>query len=845
MQLKTTLSSIALFTALSLSQSAYADTFCGSRPHVTYGGDVTFSGDLDGDSCLEIGAWNYGGENGYAGEAINLNMLSGSKLSVIGFMRDSTVNTGAEVYITKDARIAVGDYDATVPALGTNINVNGGLVRVFDGGTLKDSFLNGGTVYVSNTGDANDPGLSVNNQVNSGGKLYVYLGGKSEGTVVNQGGYEYVQEEGSASGTTVNAGGIQYVRLQGLANGTIVNEGGYQYVTSDGVSDGAAINNGGLQYVFNGGIANATTINSGGVQYLYISGSDPSAVAGVSDDTKIYGTGAQKVQQGGRASNVALFDSATQSIYSNSFADNVTVRDSAKSWLAAGARLEGVTQVYDNGQLQLTSAAGTGGAYAQDVTLNGENAVLLAIANAADTDTARVGALSGSGKVRFISGADSVTGEPIYSRLQVDSLSGNLHFLFNTSIENGRGDYLTVSSGSGSHKVSVADSGTEITQPGQRSLDLITDESRGANFTLASLSGTNINAVDGGTYMYSLNHREEAGSEIWYLSATKDDPSAPNPGPGEVTPPVTRPETTPSTDAVLSMAVAPTLIFNNELQNLRFRKGMLEQNEGSAGAWVRLTDGTNRLNTGHTNFKLEQSGLEVGADRIVDYANGRAFFGGFTSYGTAKVKHDRGGNSNIDSYSVGAYATYFDNTGWYVDGVLKYNHFSNDVKAVSTNGDGIRGDYSQNAIGGSLESGYNVDVAYGVWAEPYAKLTYVQVEGKDVRLSNGMRGSIDDQDSFTTELGMNLGRTFNVGANSTLTPYVKAAWVHEYIDDNRTTINDLNTFKTDLSGDMGKYGLGVSATVNKEVSVFAEVNYAKGSKMEEPMQGNLGIRYNF
>ncbi|SQI42829.1 Adhesin/invasin TibA autotransporter precursor [Leminorella richardii] len=856
MQLKTSLSAIALFTALSLPQSVYAESICGDLPHVTFGGDATFSGDLDGNSCLEIGAWNYGGQGGYAGQALNLNMLDGSVLSVLGFMTDSTVNTGATAYISKEPHIAWDDYDATVPALGTNINVNGGLIRVFDGGTLQDSFLNGGTVYVSNSGGTDDPGRSIRNEVNSGGRLYVYLGGTSENSVVNQGGYEYVQQQGIATGTKINSGGIQFVRLDGLAKNAEINSGGFQYVTSDGVSDGSVINNGALQYVYNGGIANNTTINSGGVQYLYISGSDPASVAGVAHGAKVYGTGAQKVQQGGRASNVELFDNAEQSVYSNSFADNVTIHNSAKSWLSTGSRLEGTTQVYDNGQVQLTSAAGVNGAYAENVVLNGENTMLLAIANSADTDTASVGALSGTGKVRFISGVDGVTGEAIYSRLDVNSLSGSLHFLFNASIENNRGDYLLVTNGSGSHKVSVADSGAEITQPDQRSLDLITDQSRGASFALADLSGTAINAVDGGTYMYSLNHREENGSEVWYLSAAKDVPSTPNPDPdpnpnpnpdpGGTLPPTVKPgTTTPSTDAVLSMAVAPSLIFNNELQNLRFRKGMVEQNAGDAGAWVRLTDGQSRINSDHTDFKLTQSGVEVGVDRIVNSENGKMLLGGFSSYGTAKVKHARGGNSNLDSYSVGAYATYFSNAGWYVDGVLKYNHFNNDLKAVSTNGTGIRGDYSQNALGGSLESGYRIDAAYSVWVEPYAKLTYVQVEGKDVKLSNGMKGSIDDQDSFTTELGMNLGRTFSIGANSSITPYVKAAWVREYIDNNKVTINDRNTFNTDLSGDMGKYGVGVSAIVNKEISVFAEVDYAKGGDREDPMQGNLGIRYSF
>lgn len=836
--MKTTLSFLVFFTSLVLSHSALAETFCGNRSQVTYGGRATFSGDLTADQCLEIGSSGDFNTPEYVGLGTNMNLLDGSLLSVLGYFEDSTVNGGATVYITKVTKIAWDGYSAGFESTGSNIDIkSGGLIRVYDGGTLKNSFLNGGTVYISDSGNTGEAGIGINNTVNSGGKLYVYLGGKSEGTIVNSGGNEYIQQ----SGTSTNS---------------VINNGGYQRVLSLGEATGTTINSGGYQYVFDTGIARDTVVNDGGVQHLFLSSS--TSTAGTAYNTKVYGMGTQNVQQGAQAIGVELNDNAIQRVYVDSSAENVTINDNAISWLSAGAKLLGSTQINDQGQLQLTTIGNGAYAYAESIVLNSLDSSVLVLANSADSDLAQIGDLSGNGKIRFYTATDALTGGVIYSKLSVNNLSGNVHFLFNTSIEDGRGDYLTIQQGSGQHLVSVADSGAEITDPGQKSLDLITDASSGASFSLASLSGTNINAVDGGTYMYSLNSRADSSGEIWYLSAVDTSTQTPEPTPeptpnpdpdtgtGGTLPPITTlPITTPSTDAVLSMSVAPQLIFNNELQNLRFRLGSLQQNEGKAGAWVRMTDSKSKVGTAHTHFNLDQSGIEIGADKVVNFESGKAFFGAFTSYNNASVKHRRGGTSKIDSYSVGAYGTYFDNSGVYIDGVLKYNHFSNELSAVSTHGEAIRGDYSQNALGASLEVGYNTDIVSGLWAEPYAKLAYVQVEGKDISLNNKMTANIGDQDSLNSELGIHLGTSFVVGGNSTISPYIKAAWVHEYIDNNHTTINKRNKFTTDLSGDMGKYGFGVNLKMANQISMFAEVDYVKGNKIETPIQGNIGVRYNF
>ncbi len=197
----------------------------------------------------------------------------------------------------------------------------------------------------------------------------------------------------------------------------------------------------------------------------------------------------------------------------------------------------------------------------------------------------------------------------------------------------------------------------------------------------------------------------------------------------------------------------------------------------------------------------------------------------------------------MKSYGVGAYATYFDQSGWYLDSVFKYNYFNNDLQAVSTNGSSIKGDYNQWVFGTSFETGYRFKMAEGSWMQPYAQLTWLQAEGKEIKLSNKMLGDMSRLTSLRSEVGFSIGYEF-----STTTPsmaYVTAAWLRENIDKNHTTINKEHKFITDLSGNAGKLGIGLSSFINDKLMFYVEANYSKGHKIKQSLQGSLGIRYSF
>ncbi len=821
-----------------------AATFCGDRSQVTYGGDSVLSGELTADECFEVGAWVEGNPDDYIGIAKNLTMLSGSKLSVLGLFEDSQIQGGAEVWIDKNTHIAWDGYHSGFPATGSRIDIkSGGLIRVLDGGTLKDSVLNGGTVYVSNNGQADDPGKSENNTVNSGGKLYIYSGGQSSGTQINSGGYEYVQQDGYSLNTQINDGGSQMLRSGGFADSSVIQDGGFQQLHQKGFADNTLVNTGARQYIVDDSKATNTLVD-GGEQYIFRQ--NDTAAAGIAESTQIKNGGAQILKSGGQAIDTQLWNNSTQSIFSGSSATGTTLYDSAKSWLAAGAQTLGTTTVNDRAQLQLTAGAqdkqaADAGAYAENVILSGPDSSLLVITGD-NGNTAFTGSLSGQGQVRFV--APVTAG---YSHLMIDTLSGSQTFHMNTAIAEQHGDYLTINTGSGEHALNIQDSGSEITRPDESRLDLVTDKSGNSKFNLGALDGSNINAVDGGTYMYSLYQREDQNGKIWYLAAQKEDPQTPVP---PVIPPVVPPvvpddKTTPATDAVLSLASAPQLIFNHELDNLRLRRGELRNNQGNAGVWMRLTGDRTRANTGHTRFKLNQGGVELGADTPVDLAQGQLWLGVFTGYNNATLKHQRGGDSKIDSITAGGYATWFDGNGWYIDGVLKYNHFNNKLRATSTNHSSIKGDYSQNAYGTAAETGYSFTLPQAFWAEPYARLTYMRADSGTVSLNNNMQAKLDAQQSLQSELGLHLGKDFVLSNQVELSPYTKLAWQHEFISNNQVTINQRNTFDTDFSGDSLKAGGGITIRFTPQVQAFAEIDYRNGDKTESPLSGNIGVRYNF
>lgn len=803
------------------------------------------------------------------GKALNASVNNGGRqfVSAGGIATDTSINSGGRQYIS------VGGS-----ATGTTINDNGrqfvsgganaenttinadGKQYLYGGNATNTTVNNGGRQYVSSGGSA------TNTTVYSGGRQHVYIDGNVTETTIASGGMLQVEAGGSASKVTQDSGGAVVTNTSAALGGT--NDKG-TFSIAGGSAANMLLENAGYLTVFDGHQASGTTVGSDGTLDVRSGGvllgtttlTDKGTLVGdvVTNEGNLYflnnsaatftgtlaGTGTLTQEGGsthfsGRLSQdggIALQSGGAMTMDALQAKANVTTQS-------------GTTLTLDNGTILTGNVAG-------DSTGTGDMTVKGASVWHLDGDST-VGALTlDNGTVDF---RPSTTTRltPVFRAvsLALDTLSGNGTFRMNTDIASHTGDMLKVTgNASGNFVLDIKNTGREPVSAGAP-LQVVQTGGGDAAFTL------NGGKVDAGTWEYGLSKE----NTNWYLKAGTPPPVTPptnpdagNPGagnPGAGNPDAGNPgagtssssvrRTTKSADAVLGMATAPAYVFNSELQNLRFRHGDFMQNTGSpGGVWGRYTGSDNRISGGASSgYTLMQNGFETGADKVFDLGDSTLAVGAFFSYSDNNIRHARGGKSKVDSTGGGLYATWFDNDGYYVDGVLKYNRFNNELRTWMSDGTAVKGDYSQNGFGGSLEAGKTFSLNEKAWAQPYVRTTAFRADEKDISLNNGMKASIGATKSLQAEAGVNLGMTLDVGGKE-VKPYLSAAVSHEFSDNNKVRINDSYDFRNDISGTTGKYGLGVSAQLTPNAGVWAEARYENGKHTESPVTGSVGFRFNF
>ncbi|HIA3107802.1 TPA: autotransporter adhesin/invasin glycoprotein TibA [Escherichia coli] len=855
----------------------------GGHQHVSSGGSATnatvnnggrqtvFSGGSAMGTIINSGGDQYVISGGSATSA---SVTSGARqfVSSGGIVKATSVNSGGRQYV-RDGGSATDTVlnntgrqfvSSGGSATKTTINSGGGMY-LYGGSATGTSIYNGGRQYVYSGGSATDT------TVYSGGRQHVYIDGNVTETTITSGGMLQVEAGGSASKVTQNSGGAVVTNTSAVVSGT--NDNG-SFSIAGGSAANMLLENGGYLTVFDGHQASDTMVGSdgtldvrsGGVLYGTTTLTDKGTLVGdvVTNEGNLYylnnsaatfagtltGTGTLTQEGGGTRFSGLL--SQDGGIFLKSGGAMTMDALQAKANVTTQS---GTTLTLDNGTILTGNVAG-------DNTGAGDMAVKGASVWHLDGDST-VGALTlDNGTVDF---RPSVTTRltPAFQAvsLTLGSLSGSGTFRMNTDIASHTGDMLNVAgNASGNFVLDIKNTGLEPVSAGAP-LQVVQTGGGDAAFTLKG------GKVDAGTWEYGLSKE----NTNWYLKVDTPptNPDAGNPGtgnpdagkpdagnPGTGNPDAGKPDagtssspvrrTTKSADAVLGMATAPAYVFNSELDNLRFRHGDVMQNtRAPGGVWGRYTGSDNRISGGASSgYTLTQNGFETGADMVFDLSDSSLAVGTFFSYSDNSIKHARGGKSNVDSTGGGLYATWFDNDGYYVDGVLKYNRFNNELRTWMSDGTAVKGDYSQNGFGGSLEAGRTFSLNENAWAQPYVRTTAFRADEKDIRLNNGMKASIGATKSLQAEAGVKLGMTLDVTGKE-VKPYLSAAVSHEFSDNNKVRINDTYDFRNDISGTTGKYGLGVNAQLTPNAGVWAEARYENGKQTESPITGGVGFRINF
>jgi len=403
-------------------------------------------------------------------------------------------------------------------------------------------------------------------------------------------------------------------------------------------------------------------------------------------------------------------------------------------------------------------------------------------------------------------------------QLEVGTLAGNGIIAMQGNFQTGESDLLKADTATGSYELDVNASGKDATSPQQ--LTLVQIANNQAAFAL--LGGR----VDVGTFEYDLAERTNAtGGTEYYLN------------------PTTR--LTPGAQSLAALFQTALTVSYGELKSLENRMSELQADDKRHGLWVRSYGNKWNVDDGSSGvgYRQQQQGFTMGADTRL--GDSPWTVGMLAGYSKSDLDLNGGTSAEVNSYYFGPYFGWLNrDTGYYVDGALKFNHFRNESKVRMSDGKRAEGDYSNSAVSAIVEGGRNFDLGDGWFAKPSAQVSAAVIQGKNYHLDNDMEAEGDRMHSLRTKLGVMAGRSIDLG-NTQLRPYGRVAVVHEFAsNDNNVRVNG-NSINTNLAGTGFEAGVGLTASWSENLRFDVGVDYAKGKNIEQPVAVTFGVNYQF
>ncbi|AWI08176.1 hypothetical protein CKA38_01870 [Ereboglobus luteus] len=426
-----------------------------------------------------------------------------------------------------------------------------------------------------------------------------------------------------------------------------------------------------------------------------------------------------------------------------------------------------------------------------------------------------------------------------FRRATLASLSGdNGSLVFNVDFTNAPGlkadgevaDHLAITNGSsdGTHTVLVNSvSAAGVPSDGETAIPLITD----AGVATYLLDGEK---VDFGLVSFELNKGSAVLSGLnldpdkWYLL---------NAGLSDVA------------DSIINTAAMLAKDWHYSLDALYLRMGHVRAEltgveKPTGNLWLRGRG--YHLNANNTisgrGFDQYAYGLTAGGDKAFRARSSVNLIGGFVDMGNIDRDFDAAGSEGkTRNLSVGLYAAWLHDNGWYADLVLKVDRYKNSFETRTAGNRLVRGDYNSNAQGVSLELGRRFGRGDGWWVEPGVQAAFAWLNSASYRTTPddvAIDVKVDGSRAAQYRGQVRFGRQIT---NSRWSPYGKIGVVKTLTDGGEIHAND-KTFLPDYDGWRFEAGFGASYLIDPRSQVYLDYEYNKAGAYERPWSINLGYR---
>ena len=286
------------------------------------------------------------------------------------------------------------------------------------------------------------------------------------------------------------------------------------------------------------------------------------------------------------------------------------------------------------------------------------------------------------------------------------------------------------------------------------------------------------------------------------------------------------------------LAITNALMWRSQLTNLTDRMGTLRTTPDAAGVWARYNNG--RLDG--QGIQHDYNTVELGVDkRIADNVTI-----GFSFDYTKGDTDLSAGSSDNNTYTVGFYGSYFNESGCFLDTMLKIGRIDADYDFRTSAGK-ESADYMLTGAIFGIETGHRWNIQ-NYFIEPQVQLTYSHLRAENYTSSIGRDVKFDDMSSLIGRVGVMAGMQFAENRGSA---YVKASYNHDFLGDvegNYEFNGSVRTFDDELDDNWGEVSLGASYQVTDSVNTFVDVGtgFGKGrhqaiNRLNHQMNVNDGL----